>query len=160
MTRRLFMGIDPGMKGSVSVIDERGDPKLIFELEGMNCSMIWTVFGSVYNLWQGYKSLTSIMEKVGGYNPGSKGNIGSRMFTFGANYGRLQMALKAKGISWKEVTPRVWQKEFEVVEKSGPKLKRELKEIAQGLFSQTKVTLNIADSLLISEYCRRKNVTS
>lgn len=171
MTRALYMGVDPGGKGSISIIDNSGSPIFFVYLQGMNCDELWTAFKDIVMLCRTYDRLYVIMEKVGGYKEGSKGNIGSRMFTFGASYGRLQMAMKASSISWKEVVPIVWQKEFKIitpkrishkgkVETDSPELKRELKRKAQELFPDVKVTLPIADSLLIAEYCRRKNASN
>lgn len=91
------------------------------------------------------------LEKVGGM----PGQGGMAMFHFGENYGMLEMALIAEGIPAVSVTPQKWQK-FYQLGKSGEHTKTEwknmLKARAQALFPRTKVTLAIADALLIGNY--------
>jgi hypothetical protein len=88
------------------------------------------------------------------------GNGVSGMFKFGMSYGGLRMALIAAGIPFEEVQPRAWQKAMGIPPRSktesGTQWKNRLKAKAQQLYPAEKVTLAVADALLIATYCQRK----
>ena len=89
------------------------------------------------------------------------GNGVSSMFKFGKGYGGLRMALVAAGISFEEVSPMKWMKEFGLKRgktESKNEFKKRIRAKAQALFPQENgsITLATCDALLISEYCRRK----
>lgn len=92
-----------------------------------------------------------VMEQVGGY-VGGPGSPGSAMFTFGQNYGRLEMVAAALGVRLVLVRPTKWQAAVSAGTR-GPRSKaewkRHLKEIAQRLFPAHKITLDTADAFLI-----------
>ena len=73
-------------------------------------------------------------------------------FKFGQGFGHLEMALTAARIPFTYVTPQKWQKELGCLTGGD---KNVSKSRAQQLFPHIKVTHAIADSLLITEYCRR-----
>jgi len=80
------------------------------------------------------------------------------MFTFGQNFGHLEMGLIACGIPYRLVIPRAWQSPFDLLSKkreSTTEKKNRHKARAMEYFTEMKVTHAIADSLLIAEYCRR-----
>lgn len=90
---------------------------------------------------------------------GIPGMGGSSMFTFGQNFGNIEQCLIDLGIKTIKVTPQRWQKMFGVGSSSikDPAVKRhehkvKLKQRAQELFPDCKVTLVNCDALLISEY--------
>jgi hypothetical protein len=156
-TTNLFIGCDPGLAGGISIIKEDGE---VISYE-MPCDEKDT-----WQLVQSYSHDPSdgtvpfaVIEQVGGYMPGSKGNIGSAMFTFGMATGWVRMALTAAKIPWSEVHPRTWQKALGVQprkkEESKAQFKKRLREIAGRLFPSANVMAKTADSILLSEYCRR-----
>ena len=76
-------------------------------------------------------------------------------FKFGRSYGFLRGLLIALKIPFEEVTPQRWQKEFvtkRTKTESRTDHKNKLKGKAQQLFPQIKVTLAIADAMLIGQY--------
>ncbi len=80
-------------------------------------------------------------------------------FKFGEAYGKLQGILTAYSIPFERVRPQVWQKAIGFKSKKGAtktEHKRGLKELAQELYPQQKLTNEVADALLIAEYARRK----
>jgi hypothetical protein len=86
-------------------------------------------------------------------------------FKFGVNYGLLQGVLAASGASWEFITPRKWQKVFQLVFPkslglSDTEKKNRHKATAQRLFPKKTtgitVTHAVADALLIAEYLRRR----
>ncbi len=132
----LYLGIDPGANGGMALIDSRrrviftqrmppmGKPRLIIEqLRVVTNSVTVLLLESGLPLEGGKLRIT--LEKVGGYMPGSGGNIGSRMFSFGEQYGMVKMALAAEGLLkyTKGVQPAIWQKYLGLV-KDKPRVKK------------------------------------
>ena len=82
------------------------------------------------------------------------------MSKFMEGFGILQGLLIANRIPFRRVAPRSWQAEFDIPKRNpdAPKsaFKNVLKAKAQELFPEIKVTLALADALLIAEFCRRK----
>jgi len=148
-----YMGIDTGKNGGLAAIVD-GSPEAVHM--PVTERDVWDWFDR-WNPEHG--PLVAVIEKVGGYIPGSKGNIGSAMFTFGLNYGLLRMALTAADIPWEEVTPQRWQKAIGISKRKGEEkraYKQRLRAKAQQLFPKMNVTLATADALLIASYCQRK----
>lgn len=76
------------------------------------------------------------------------------------DYLRLRAFLVAASIPFEECPPQRWQKGLKIPPREKGEEERNwknrLKAKAQQLFPREKVTLATADSLLIAEYCRRK----
>lgn len=159
-----YLGIDPGNGGGLSLIYLKEDRVTL-----STYSMPETE-RDIYELVQSIKSLNSttfcLIEKVSGYI--GEGHPGSRMFTFGYNYGLVRMALVACEIAYVEIRPQEWQKIIGIAprrsHKEGRKkiydentnqFKNRLKAKAQQLFPDNKITLKTSDSALIAECCRR-----
>lgn len=175
---KVYFGVDPGQSGGVVALLSGG--KIVSTALGSLTERdLWVWFSQ----WEGLRCHAQI-EQVTGYIPRGEGRQpGSRMFTFGQSYGALRMALIASMVSFEEVTPTTWQKALGITpRKKGEKVhtapqggpgsktvvrttggetdtqwKNRLKAKAQQLFPHVKVTLNIADALLIAEFCRRKH---
>lgn len=115
-----------------------------------------------------------IMEQVGGFIPG-KFTPGSRMFSFGENFGLIKGSLMTLGIVPQMISPRKWQNGLELGKKKDHDYraiksrgknkgksfiknswKHFLAEQAQDYFPQLKVTLSTADALLILQYQLRQ----
>jgi hypothetical protein len=91
------------------------------------------------------------------------------MFSFGDSVGFIRGILTASGVPFEQKVPRVWQKALGIAprlierdatkkiikEESKTDFKRRLKEKAEQLFPTVKVTLDVADSLLIAEFNKR-----
>ena len=81
------------------------------------------------------------------------------MFSFGASYGALCMALTAADVRFEEVPPLRWQRGLHIPPRkkseSRTAWKNRLKSKAQQLFPKEYVTLATADALLLAEYCSR-----
>ena len=88
---------------------------------------------------------------------GKPRRVGTKsMFTFGMNVERLYMAAAANGIPVREVTPAKWQKGVGLYFPKGSTHadhKRQARDLAQQMFAR-KVSLAVADALLIAEYGR------
>jgi hypothetical protein len=91
------------------------------------------------------------LEEVGGYT-GGPGNTGSSMFTFGRNFGQILGVCAALGIPVELVKPQKWQKALGLGNSAGmtkSQWKNKLKARALQLYPNLKVTLKVADALLI-----------
>jgi hypothetical protein len=157
---KLYLGVDPGGSGGLAYAANDGSVKDIgYGAVGMPATLrdLWHWFLDQSNRMM---QTFAIVEKVGGYMPGSKGNIGSAMFKFGYSAGALEAFLVAAGIPYELVTPGVWQKGLGIPSRkkteNKTQWKNRLKAAAQRLFPDVQVTLATADALLISDFCRRK----
>lgn len=159
----LYVGVDPGANGGLACLDRKGKivavggiPKAAPDL------LMW--FHECLSL-ANPGVVHAVLEQVGGYLRGNA-QPGSAMFSFGKGVGRLEMAMTAAGIVYYEVVPRTWQKAFDMAPRrkgEGPpetktQWKGRLRDMAQALFPGTKVTLAVADALMLAEYARRKHL--
>ena len=149
----LYVGIDPGKSGGLAAMGPSWQATADKMPSTERDAWQWFV-----DLPQG--DVFACIERVGGYMPGSAGNIGSAMFSFGQNYGMLRAFLVASDIPFEEVSPRTWQKAVGITprkkEEGKPQFKNRIKSVAQRLFPSVKLTLATCDAILIAEYCRRK----
>lgn len=150
MARRVI-GIDPGKSGGIAVMNaEDHSIEAVYK-------MPQTPVDAVELLSQYSQDSTAYLEQVL-TRPGQQG-----MFEFGRNYGMLETALSALGISHVKVTPQKWEKEFQLHKpktadhsRAKSEHKRILKAKAQELFPRLKITLATADALLLAEWGYRQ----
>lgn len=116
---------------------------------------LWVYFSG---LVKRYPGSIFCLEKVGGYMPGSGGNIGSAMFQFGRNYGAVLGMLYALDVPFVNPTPAVWQKAIGVQQRTKGEAKevhkRRLRDLAKTLYPDQSVTLKTADALLLAHYIK------
>lgn len=108
------------------------------------------------------RDVWDILQKLGGIARGavieyvaSRPMAGvSGMFKFGMSYGGLRMALVGAGVPFEPVTPGVWQRKMKCLTGGDKKIS---KAKAQELFPDVpKITLDIADAILLAEFGRTK----
>lgn len=141
-----ILGIDPGKNGGLALINESGDCEALVKMPATPLDLYNEVCTMKH---KGVRM--AALEKVGGM----PGNGGASMFNFGRNYGHIEMALLAAGIPFTIVTPQKWQKHYQLGSSSGhtkSEWKNRLREAAQRLYPDIKVTLWAADALLIGRY--------
>ncbi len=139
------VAIDPGVSGGIVYGATGGKPTLV--------SMPANVEALV-DLIEGLKSkhrdIWVFVEEVGGYI--GTPQPGSRMFTFGSNFGTLIGVLAALHLRTKLIRPQRWQTMLSIGNARGlskPDWKRKLRDHAVELYPDQKVTLKTADALLI-----------
>lgn len=146
-----YVGVDPGAHGGLAIIYSN---KVLAVSMPTHPRRIYEWLQGLHNL-----SVRVCLEKVGGYMPGGRGNIGSAMFNFGVTYGWAEMAVVCCGYHYTTVTPNTWQRTFNIPARTkgeGKAVhKNRLKEKAREIFPEVKVTLATADALLLAEYARR-----
>lgn len=141
---KIIIGIDPGKSGAFCMI-RNGNIMLLTKMPETN--------KAIYDLLVPYGKLGAIayLENV----HAMPGQGVTSMFSFGKGYGALEMALIATGISTVSVSPKRWQKYYSFGsrgELSKTEWKKKLLKKAQQLFPKNKITLQVADSLLLAKY--------
>ena len=142
---RLYIGIDPGKKGALAIID------------GENVSVIPFDEDTYIQELHIASKLPCVccLERVGAM----PGQGVTSMFSFGTNFGFIQGVLQAYHIPFELVTPQKWKKEFGV---SG---KNESVTVCKRLFPGVSLLATekcrkdsdgMAEALLMAEYARRR----
>jgi hypothetical protein len=153
-----FLGIDPGASGGLAYVTT-ACPARAVSAATLTLQETWEWLQAAAAVCNG--PAFAVLEKVGGYVAREGPQPGSAMFNFGASYGGLRAFLVAAAVPFEEITPQVWQRKLGVTPraKDEPKavFKRRLKERAQSLYPDLKVTLATCDALLIATYCMRKH---
>lgn len=151
-----FIGIDPGAKGALSVIDNDG------KFVSTSVYSVYKYREIVENIAHSGKPCFAYIEKV---HAMPKQGVSS-CFTFGKNVGWIEGLLYANRISCEEVPPQVWMRHFNLLKPHGGGGKRDKSlsiDKAHELFGGvsflptercTKESDGIAESLLIAEYGR------
>jgi hypothetical protein len=145
MSDPIIIGIDPGASGglawqvpgfSVGVENMPGTPHEL-------CHLLECI--------QKDGDVRVFLEEVGGYT-GGPGAPGSAMFNFGRNFGQILGVCAAMGIPVELVKPQRWQKALSLGTSKGlskTQWKNKLKAKALQLYPDVRVTLDVADALLI-----------
>lgn len=156
-----YMGIDPGQKGAISLINKKGDKFESIPMPDLhNLHEHLHKWKIKYNIKHCFLEHAQAMPKQGV----------SSTFTYGRGFGALEALLIAHEIPFTLVKPRDWQKEMfkgtapmKAGEKRNPK-ERALEAIRR-LFPKNKFTFTLRavkphdgmiDSVLLAELCRRK----
>lgn len=152
-----YMGLDPGASGGAAVVYPDGTAEVLsFEHATLRDVWEWVCTAAVAGA--GRPAVHhAYLEQVGGYV--GKDQPGSAMFSFGAAFGRLEALLTAAAVPHSHITPRKWQAGVGVQPKgkneTRTQWKNRLKARAEQLFPKVRVTLAVADALLLAEFCRR-----
>lgn len=143
----IYVGIDPGKKGAIAVIMEDGKVE-VSPLAGILLGTILMALGK--------EQCRCCLEKV---HAMPKQGVSST-FTFGAQYGWIKGQLDAYGVSYQEIPPERWKKEFGLNTD-----KQKSIEVCRQLFPSANLRPtersrvddnNMAEALLMAEYARRK----
>lgn len=156
---KCVIGIDPGSKGGIAVLDMDGNVMFVGKMpetpqDILDCLRKFAgteLFGS---------EAVCYLEKVGTGMPGQSSKATA---TFARHCGHLEMALLALGIKTNDITPNKWEKSYQLGKSSDyskTEWKNKLKAKAQQLFPKERVTLAICDALLLAEYGRKQEVKS
>ena len=142
----MILGIDPGTKGGLAVLNSAGQPLLIGKFDGLSIHETVNLVKDAAALsWSG----VCYLEKVGYI----KGDGGKGSFTFGKVYGVLYATALSAGLEVKDVYPLAWQSFMQCATGGN---KNVSKQRAVSLWPHVAVTHHIADALLIAEYGRRQ----
>lgn len=146
----IYIGIDPGAKGTMAILDYTGGSREITIIP-------YDKDDYAKNLAE-LSGLSSIccLERV---NAMLEQGVTS-MFNFGMNYGFIQGLLTAYSIPYELVTPQKWKKEFQITSDKNSSI-----AVCKQLFPDVdlhrtercrKDDDGMAEALLLAEYARRK----
>jgi hypothetical protein len=157
--KKAYIGIDPGAQGCIVALVENEQPRIL-RFGKATEKEIWEFFNDLSFSFE----CKCIMELVGAM-PGQ--GVAS-MFSFGDSVGFIRGLLTAAGIPFEKKVPRTWQKALGITpretgkngatEESKTDFKKRVREKAEQIFPQVKMTNDVADALLIAEFCRRTTV--
>lgn len=171
-----YIGIDPGKKGGIAVIEEKiiedecGNligPKLKLRTQDLSSfgDDQRRIFLGLKNIVNHYTPNCVLLERISPTIFGIDKGSGAKIY---GNYRELGMALVAIDCKHTEVDPQTWQRGLGIpprVKKSKRKgikrgestseWKARLKRSAQEIFPRFRVTLSVSDAILIAEYGRR-----
>lgn len=153
----VVIAIDPGANGGIAVSYGQGKMLSVYPMPPTDGD-VEALLSSLKQECEAEKwIICAVVEEVGGY-VGGGGQPGSAMFTFGRGYGYILGVLAALKIRTELVRPQKWQKALSLgtskSHASKTAWKNHLKERAQRLFPDIRVTLKTADALLLMEYAR------
>lgn len=148
--KTVFIGIDPGKKGGIAVIDIDND--ISFTAPYSNEYLI----SLLMSISQNNREAVCCLEKVGAM-PG-QGVVS--MFSFGQSVGYIKGVLEAFKIPYQEITPQKWKREFGLTSDKAASA-----EVCRKLFPEISLLATpkckkphdgMAEALLMAEYARRK----
>lgn len=143
----IYIGIDPGKKGALAIIDTDNDSIRIFPFDADTYRQRLMVI-------EGLPS-KCCLEHVSAM----PGNGSVSMFSFGENFGFIQGLLMAYEIPYELVRPQKWKKEFSITSD-----KNQAIDVCKRLFPNADLKRterckvadsNFAEALLMAEYARR-----
>lgn len=144
----IYAGIDPGKRGGFSIIFEDGEVR----------SMVLTR-GGLISYCRAFADDPNVRVCLEAVHAMPKQGVRS-VFTFGEEYGYIKGVLEGYGISYQEIPPERWKKEFGLNTD-----KKKSIEVCKALFPNVDLMATersrvehdgMAESLLLAEYARRK----
>ena len=154
----LFLGVDPGKKGALAIVDEDGN--IISKV--MKHPTAIETYSWLRMAIEKHRVLMAAIEK-----PFAK-SMNKGVFTYLSEYGELRMALKLANIPFVEVHPSKWTKKMHKILPQGREGFKSAKEAS--LASARKIwpdecwkatersrtpSDGLVDAALIAEWCRR-----
>lgn len=152
MTPKIFIGIDPGSKGAISVMDSNGLIMFISLYDSYDFANVILGLLDKYNNC----SFMCTLEKVHSMpRDGVK-----QAFKFGENYGFVKGTLMSLKIPFQEVSPQTWKKEFSLIKQDKSESIKRCKELFPNISLLPterckKDSDGMAEATLICEYGRR-----
>ncbi len=153
----IYVGFDVGAKAGIATLTDTAATVIPTPPTERG---LWEVVSGLTNRAE-QRDVCVVIEQVGGYVAGNKGQagMGPSMFAFGMSYGRLRMALLAAGLPFAVVTPQTWQRGLKISRRKDEdkyKFKVRLADTARRLFPDIKFSNDLADALLIADYARTR----
>ena len=152
MKDKLFIGIDPGVNGGIAFI--QGNNVAVHKCPDTTHDMALALMSYISKAYKDNVVCMAAIEKV---HSMPKQGVAST-FKFGMNYGTWLGILSTAKVPYKKVTPLTWMKYFGTSRpKDKTKRKNHLKQIAQELCPEAKITLATADALLLAVWARAEH---
>ena len=148
----LYIGIDPGKNGGVALLGKEKDyyRPLVFRCPDTE-KMHKVLIENIVEFCIDYKYIDIIIEKVWAFPTDAR----SSAFKFGFNYGVWIGIINSIQIPKIEVVPRKWMSYYNMPPKLDKnKRKKWLKDLAEKLYPNIKITYNTSDAILIANYLK------
>ena len=141
---KIYIGIDPGKSGGICFLMDD-------DIKTFKCPATTHDMAEELILAKDIRKCTAIVEKVHSF-PGQ--GVAST-FNFGYNYGVWLGILSALHIPYQLCLPRKWMKFYGSMPKEKKDRKNHLKQLAQQMYPDHKVTLYNADAILLANYLKK-----
>ena len=141
---KIYIGIDPGKSGGICFLMDD-------DIKTLKCPATTHDMAEELILSKDIRKCTAVVEKVWSF-PG-QGVVST--FNFGYNYGLWIGILSALKITYKLVPPQKWMKHYGSMPKEKKDRKNYLKQLAQQMHPDHKVTLYNADAILLAHYIKK-----
>ncbi len=150
---RVFIGIDPGKSGGFGVIkvEDGIESSYAYKFPKQLADLPPMLFA---NIPEGLslENVHVMIEHVHAFP--NQGSVST--FSFGQNLGQWEGVLASLELDYISVSPRLWMVEFIKLGLEKKDRKRQLYGKAQELFPNIKITFNISDALLLTQYAYDK----
>ena len=141
---KIYIGIDPGKAGGICFLMDD-------EIKTFKCPATTHDMAEELILAKDIRKCTAVVERVHSF-PGQ--GVAST-FNFGYNYGVWLGILSALHIPYQLCLPRKWMKFYGSMPKEKKDRKNHLKQLAQQIYPDHKVTLYNADAILLANYLKK-----
>ena len=142
----IYIGIDPGKSGGICFLMDD-------EIKTFKCPATTHDMTEELILAKDIRKCTAVVEKVHAF----PGQGVTSCFNFGYNYGLWQGILSALKVQYSLVSPQKWMKFYGVPKMEKKDRKNYLKQLAQQMYPDHKVTLYNADAILLANYLKKNN---
>ena len=146
---KIFVGIDPGMNGGITFLEKEQD---LVSIKAQRCPKTAEEMAVLFSAGiKGYapEDVVLFIEHVWSF-PGD-GKVSA--FKFGYNYGLWKGIAASHEVQIVDSAPRKWMAHYELPPKmESRERKRWLRELAEKLYPNIKITFNTSDSVLIAHY--------
>ncbi len=158
--KAILIGIDPGSTGAIAIRYPDGGI-VIEKMETESITSLWEQIDNIVYYHYGPLGYYCYIENVGQAHPG---NASKSVTTFARHCGRLEMAVKAAGIPFELVRPKLWMDGVVPDRPRGAKNKKARKKYIYDAmccrFPDTKVFKYNSDALAILAYLMDKKGVS
>tara|TARA_R100001443_G_scaffold117265_1_gene140975 strand:+ start:2559 stop:2999 length:441 start_codon:yes stop_codon:yes gene_type:complete len=144
---KIYIGIDPGKSGGICFLMDD-------EIKTFKCPATTHDMAEELILAKDIRKCTAVVERVHSF-PGQ--GVAST-FNFGYNYGVWLGILSALHIPYQLCLPRKWMKFYGSMPKEKKDRKNHLKQLAQQMYPDHKVTLYNADAILLANYLKKTDI--
>jgi len=141
---KIYIGIDPGKAGGICFLMDD-------DIKTFKCPATTHDMAEELILAKDIRKCTAVVERVHSF-PGQ--GVAST-FNFGYNYGVWLGILSALHIPYQLCLPRKWMKFYGSMPKEKKDRKNHLKQLAQQMYPDHKVTLYNADAILLANYLKK-----
>ena len=141
---KIYIGIDPGKSGGICFLMDD-------DIRSFKCPETTHDMTEELILAKDIRKCTAIVEKVWSF----PGQGVKSVFSFGYNYGLWIGILSALKIPYILVPPNKWIKYYSVPKLERKDRKNYLKQLAQQMYPNHKITLYNADAILLANYLKK-----